>query len=434
MTRWWYVGAFLALMSILAGACAASAATDAPPAVLPADTPTPLGSELQVSLLTFGPGRVYWERFGHDAILIRNLQTGVAVAYNYGIFDFSQKHFFLNFALGHMQYRMAADPFMDDLDFYAEHGRSVTQQVLNLTPAQRLSLARFLEWNIEPQNTRYRYDYFLSNCSTRVRDALDRVLGGAIQRQLSAVPALPGHTYRFDAVRALSPDAWLAGVMDVALGPAADRPLNLWKESFLPEVLRQSLERVTVRSADGREVPLVADTRVLVHGSVGAIPAAPPRWTLPLLAIGIAWAVVLVLLVSFGGRTAHLAFAALATATVVGVGAAGIVLALIWGITAHWAGWHNENLLLFDPLCLLLIPLWWRSHRSSPRASQTLRTLSVVMFAAAVASLVVRVLPGATQENLPWIALLLPIHVALLLVVWRRLRLRTGSASTPRTT
>jgi hypothetical protein len=59
----------------------------------------------QVSLLTFSPGDIYWQRFGHNALIVRD-GLGAPRLYNYGTFDFQQKNFFLNFARGRMQYRL----------------------------------------------------------------------------------------------------------------------------------------------------------------------------------------------------------------------------------------------------------------------------------------------------------------------------------------
>lgn len=419
----------LAVASLAAASCTTAAATPAkaradaagPPPVLPADAAAPAGKPLRVSVLTFGPGRVYWERFGHDAILVRNVATGSAIAYNYGIFDFRQKNFFLNFALGNMRYRMAADPFDADLGFYAAHGRSVVEQSLNLTPAERLSLVRFLRWNVLPANTGYRYDYFLSNCSTRVRDALNRALGGKLKPQLSARPAAPGHSYRFDAVRALSPDTGLAMIMDIALGPAADQALNRWQDSFLPSELGRALDTVRTTNAHGETVPLVANTRLLIAGKVTPMPAHPPDWLPLLLATGVALAVVLLLLnYARRCRLARFAFATLASLTTLGLGLAGMGLVLIWAVTQHWAGWHNEDLLLFDPLSLLLLPAWLGSARRAWRVSAFSRRLGAIIAVLAVAALGLRILPGAWQANLHWIALTAPIHAALAACLWLR--------------
>src|SRR5262245_60285948 len=60
----------------------------------------------KVALVTFGPGRLYWERFGHNAIIVDDPATGTRIAYNYGVFDFQEQHFLLNFAPGHMHYRL----------------------------------------------------------------------------------------------------------------------------------------------------------------------------------------------------------------------------------------------------------------------------------------------------------------------------------------
>lgn len=71
-------------------------------------SPAAIASTPQVALVTFGPGQIYWERFGHDAIIVEDPAVGQPVVYNCGVFEFEQKNFFLNFARGHMQYRRAS--------------------------------------------------------------------------------------------------------------------------------------------------------------------------------------------------------------------------------------------------------------------------------------------------------------------------------------
>jgi hypothetical protein len=36
----------------------------------------------KVALVTFGPGRLYWERFGHNAIIVDDPAAGARIAYN----------------------------------------------------------------------------------------------------------------------------------------------------------------------------------------------------------------------------------------------------------------------------------------------------------------------------------------------------------------
>ena len=154
----------------------------APAQAQPATPESSTGDSLRISVLTFAPGETYWQRFGHNAILVENTVTGANAVYNYGMFDFFQKNFFLNFARGYMVYRLDVDSLDRTLALYASEGRWVYQQVLALDAAQRLQLAVFLDHNARPENADYRYDYFRDNCSTRVRDALDTALGGALSR------------------------------------------------------------------------------------------------------------------------------------------------------------------------------------------------------------------------------------------------------------
>lgn len=365
----------------------------------------------KVALVTFGPGRLSWERFGHNAIIVDDPAADTRFAYNYGVFDFEEKSFLLNFARGHMRYSLVAQDFDASLTTYVAEGRSITVQMLNLTPAQARALAAFLAWNAQPQNADYRYDYFINNCSTKVRDALNRVLGGAIERQLAR--RLTPDTYRFDAIRLVSPDFWLALGMDMGLGPNADVPLSLWQESFIPMVLSRALRDVVVRDRNGDTLPLVSGEEVVLQGRLPPAPEAPLELQLPFLAVGVTLAV---LLLWVGHGEAHLyrvSFALLAVAWSLICGICGLVLTALWGLTDHWAAWYNENLLPLNPLCLVLPVVWWRAPRIA-------RSLATLIAAGALIGLIVRTLPGLYQSNLAFIALSAPVHLALAVLAWHR--------------
>ncbi len=373
-----------------------------------------------ISLLTFGPGEIYWERFGHNAILVRNGDDeDNAVAYNYGLFDFNQKNFLINFARGYMTYRMAADSLYMDLRMYEEEGRWVVVQHLDLEPAQRIALRDYLDWNAKPENTRYRYDYFRANCSTRVRDALDRVLGGTLQQQLQG--RMTATTYRSEAVRLMAPDLWVALAMDVALGPAADRPLDLWQQSFVPMVFMDALRGIKVVAPDGRQHPLVDDERKILRGDLPEPPVAAPDLRLPSGLTGIAFAGILLLLARMRYvQTARVLLSTLACAFMLVCGIGGVILGVVWGFTEHWSGWYNENLLLLNPLCLFLLPGWITYARGDMRTQPRIQRLSAIVAFLAALTLVLKLFPMLGQSNLSWILLLLPPHLALALIAWHR--------------
>ncbi len=356
----------------------------------------------RIGVVTMAPGAIFWERFGHDAIVVDDPAQPGPVSYNFGFFDLGEDGFVGRFVKGEMQYMLVALPLREDLQYYRETGRGAILQWLELEPAQARRLADELAENARPENARYRYDYYTDNCSTRVRDALDRALGGALQRQLRGRSS--GDSYRGESVRLASPAAWMSLGFDLALGPYGDRPLSRWEQAFLPRRLADDLREL--KRADGR--PLVAEERELLPQRQAPEPAETPRRWWPWLLLGLAAGATILVLAPRSPR---------ATAALAGVfwllcGLLGGVLAMAWGFTEHRALWANRNLLLLDPLCLLLLPGAWTLLRGRDPSARFRVLLAVVaaIAALAVVPLWLQVLP---QRNGHWIALLLPIHLAL---------------------
>ncbi|MCW5581853.1 MAG: DUF4105 domain-containing protein, partial [Luteimonas sp.] len=263
--------------------------------------------------------------------------------------------------------------------------------------------------NARPENARYRYDYFTDNCATRVRDAIDAAIGGKLKRQIEG--RSHGNTYRGDAVRLASPAWWMWLGFDIGLGPAADQPLSVWQESFVPMRLADALREVN--GSNGK--PLVLSEQRLLPQRLPPEPAEflPPLW--PWLLAGLAIGVAAML----AARRAPRAVAAGALplwglCTVLG----GLML-FLWLFTAHRFAWGNHNLLLFNPLCLLLLPGGWRIARGRRGG----RWFDGVLGAVAIGTVVCLFmlwLPVIPQRNAHWIALWLPIHLGLYFALRRR--------------
>ncbi len=384
-----------------------------------AQTPSasaPSDSQPTLSLLTIGPGEIFFERFGHNAIVVRDPDSGEAVAYNYGIFDFDQQDFLLNFVRGRMLYRIAVDALDDDLAMYRAEGRSITEQRLDLAPEQAHALVDFLDWNARPENAQYRYDYFEANCSTRVRDALDRALGGALHAQSEGRSR--GYTYRLDALRLMAPEPLLALGIDLGLGPYADQRIDFWQESFVPETLSKVVAQANV-SRDGHQVPLAAAIETLAAGHVEEAPALPPDRRLPFLGLGLALGAGLFWLGRSARASTRIPLAMLASLFEMLCGLGGVVLLFLWFGTDHRAAWRNENLLLLNPLCLLLLPAWLGALRRSGTVRAATRWIAWLVVLVAAFALFSKILPWFVQANLQWIVLLLPIHLALALTLMR---------------
>ena len=395
----------LLLLALLGGAFAQAHAgvADAP------------GANLEVALITYGPGETYWERFGHDAIQVRDTVSGESVNFNYGVFDFDESGFLLNFARGRMHYLMDAAPSELDERFYVQSGRSVTRQPLALTPEQAAALRDFLLWNLRPENARYDYDYYVDNCTTRVRDALDRALGGVIRTQLETRTG--GMTYRQQTARLMSAQPWLMLVLDLGLGPYADQPLNAWQESFLPMVLQRELAQVKIEDGAGGTHALAGEGALLSPNRLDVPPDQAPDLRLPLAIAGLAFAAALVV----AARRWPTGLALLGTLYLVAAGIVGILLLVLWTLTTHHSAWANANLLPFNPLAFLLLPSLWRARRGMAASRLADRVILLQLVAMAVA-LALHLLPGTVQQNQPWLLFAIPCWLALSWSLRRGLR------------
>jgi hypothetical protein len=371
-----------------------------------ADAP---GADLRVDLYTYGPGAIYWERFGHDALVVTDTSSGEAYAFNYGLFDFDQKDFYLNFARGIMVYRAAAWPVADDIREYSREGRSITIQHLDLTPSQRAALRDFLVWNVQPRNARYSYRYFTDNCTTRVRDVLDRVLGGALQRQLAG--PVHGESFRSETDRLMSGQPWLMYLLDLGLGPFADRPLTRWTGAFIPKRLMEELRGVRVSGG----APLVRSETVLSPQRLPSPPATPPDMRWPLLIAGLVLGAAFVASAWLRDRyeIERWWFAVVGTSYALLAGTAGALMLVLWLATAHRAAWANENLWLFNPAAWLLVPTLLRVRKPGVTGSRFALAVAGLLALLSLFALVSKLMPAFPQHNLPWILFALPAWLGL---------------------
>ena len=141
----------------------------------------PAEETLEISLLTCSPGSELYTKFGHSAIRLLDRQTGTDLVYNYGIFDFDTPNFYGKFTQGSLQYWLAVQPTQGFLRMYALDKRGVIEQKIYLEAEEKKKIRLFLEENRRPENRYYRYDPFLDNCATRVRDVLFDVLKDKIE-------------------------------------------------------------------------------------------------------------------------------------------------------------------------------------------------------------------------------------------------------------
>lgn len=396
-----------ALRTLLAAATLGAASSPAVAQAAP--------DSLVISVLTWGQGDAIWERFGHNALRVRNLRSGSDLAYNWGMFDFNQPNFLGRFLSGDTQYWVEAIPTAWIVQTYIESDRETVEQVLALTPEQTATLAAFVANQALEANKYYRYDYFRDNCSTRLRDALDVALGGSLERRFTLLRT--ELSYRNESIRLTAPDGLAQAGMGIALGPKADAPLTAWEAMFIPMRLRDYLRQVTVPTADGGTQPLVAVERTL-HRAARA-PELAERRGLTLGAFGPVlgvWILLLAPLTAAGRRRTRLPAAVMAGLFYAIAGLVGVVVLGMWLFTAHVFWSNNLNVLLFSPLALaaawILPRSLWRGERSTAA-----RVMLALMAGGALAALLAA--PFTTQTLGGPLMLALPAHLALAITWWR---------------
>jgi hypothetical protein len=213
--------------------------------------------------------------------------------------------------------------------------------------------------------------------------------------------------------------------MDAGLGPYADRRLSFWDESFVPMELMRHMREIRVPDETGKLRPLVARETQLAAARLADPPAFAPDWTWGAFAVGSVWGLLLLGLGYLRASAwARLTFAAISSAAALTLGVGGLVLLGLWTLTDHASAWRNENLLLFNPLCLLLLPCWFGAFRSRWRPSRFAWRIAMTIAFCAALAFFMKIFPAFAQDNRFWIALLLPLHLVFALVL-TRMRSRT---------
>ena len=253
-----------------------------------------------------------------------------------------------------MLYFSAARPAQREFAAYISENRSIRAQRLNLAPDQKLLLIDFLVEEVAPENREYLYDYYLNNCSTRVRDALDLALQGALSQRFRPLPA--AQNFRDHTRRLVHADFWLYLGLEIVLGAPVDREISRWDEMFIPSELAAAAKLMRLGS-DGDQ-PLVLEEAVLFASSLPPPPSRPGTWwpaylLLSALLLAVAW---------IATRWAPaVAQRSLVRAWLLASGFAGAALSFFWLGTDHAVAADNLNLLVLNPLWLLLA--FWQGSR-----------------------------------------------------------------------
>lgn len=321
-----------------------------------------LSPSAHISVITCGPwqGELY-SAFGHSAFRVYDSLQNIDEVYNYGVFDFNQPNFYLNFARGYLYYQLGVHDYQRFQDYYIYHNRYVHEQVLNLTPWQNQKLYNFLQWNALPENEHYRYDYFYDNCATRIRDVVVKVLGDSVTFNGSYIKT--NYTIRDLTDIYLQQQPWGDLGIDICLGLPMDKQATPFEYMFLPDYIESGFDHASITLGDVKK-PIVKRKNIIYSSREEE--ADPDRLPHPIyIFTGLAIIAVILSLIDMRRKKLSGWFDVLLfTAT----GSIGVLLFFLWFATDHRAAAYNLNVLWALPSHLIIVfvlirkPAWLKNY------------------------------------------------------------------------
>jgi len=304
-----------------------------------------LSEESQVVLFTCQPGNELYAGFGHSALWVSDPSTHVDRLYNYGTFDFNTPNFYLKFIRGRLDYQLSVTSVQRFLAEYSYRGIGVYGQKLNLNPIEKQKIFELLENNLLPQNRYYRYDFFLDNCATRIRDIVEKAAEGELTFRLTDQHC----SYRELLLPYLKESPWTRLGISFILGIPADREIIPYEYMYLPDFLQEGFESAEVNNG--------VEVRNLVSSGKEYLPMMlefgrnrllDPEFVFSLLLV----LVVLITIVEIR-KSKHFKWLDYLLMTLSLI--AGVFLFLMWVATDHQSTDYNLNCLWLIPTQLVFI-------------------------------------------------------------------------------
>lgn len=303
---------------------------------------------VEVSLLTCQPHDEVYSLYGHTALRWHDMRrNGADLVFNYGVFNFNAPHFVARFVFGLTDYELGVCPFPLFAREYVHYGSMVSEQVLNLKAQEKIALRDALALNLQPENVRYRYNYFYNNCTTMARDIVERCMQDSVCYRQTDQHHVSWRTMVHEMTAS---HRWTQFGIDLLLGVMADGPTTTRQRQFLPHRLMADADSAVVMR-NGTPEPLVSAARIAVNGGVQTVseplvPLTPSQcaWIITALSLALAaW--------QWHRRRTFIAADVLPMAA---CGTIGIVLTLML-FSQHPTVQSNFQFALLNPVHLLFI-------------------------------------------------------------------------------
>lgn len=312
-----------------------------------------LSDKSRISLLTCNPGTELYSVFGHSAIRVMDRDRGIDWTYNYGTFQFDAPNFYMKFIRGQLNYQLSVAPMRSFLQEYQYYNRQVVEDVLDLTQKEKQAIFDFLEFNRQPENKYYLYDFFFDNCATRIRDVFQKELSNKIKFDNNKYEP---KTFREMLADYLAPHPWARFGINVILGSIADRDANVNESMFLPDYMKIAFDGAKINNKN-----LVKSSSVIIKQK-----ETNEETSFFMQPSFVFWSVfVLVLIFTYLGLKRRKTYKIIDFFVFLIIGAVGVLVFFMWFGTDHTATVKNWNLLWVVPTHFFVAFLVFRKSRSS---------------------------------------------------------------------
>jgi len=291
---------------------------------------------LRISILTATPGEELYSTFGHSALRVTDSTNNSDIVYNYGTFNFDEPNFYIKFVRGKLPFYLSTDYFDNFIVEYQQENRGITEQVLNLTCSEKYRINGLLQENMLGPNMVYKYDFTFDNCTTRLRDLIEKTTDSTVHfgEALKMKETFRDLIYEY---LNYGDKQWSKLGIDILLGSKTDAIMKPREVMFLPDYLMKTFDSSTIEAR-----PLVAEKHSLFK--INYSPIEKDNLTHPLFIFTCLF--VLIALLSYSKNIFIQKFlSAFDGFLFFIIGLLGILLVFMWFGTDHIMCRNNYNLL-----------------------------------------------------------------------------------------
>ncbi len=281
-----------------------------------------------IKLITIGAGDEFWSAFGHTALSVDNQ------VYGFGYFSFEDENLIQSFISNQMLYDLGVSDLSREIELAEWQNRTFIIQDLSLSATEKAEIVKYLYWHNLPENQSYQYDYFLNNCSTKIRDIINSAWDGLLKSTHDSGSNGSYFEQTFPAKHQSLMNLGLA----LAYGWSAYTPRTDWELMAFPAYLQAKItEMAPVKDTNPKVIyEEVKEGRVIYEFKTH-------------------WLLVLIFLMFFALLFFNSTRRAAQISLWIMQSTIGCVLLILWLFSGHDVIAWNFNVLLFVPWAVLIV-------------------------------------------------------------------------------